>query len=356
MWILLSVPILILFCGGAIAFYGIITSVAKGLEILVIGFFIIIYLIIAIVLLWLLSIPYRNCKTKGAKVFYCLCVTVCFCILLNVFFSTKEFTDISFVNESKNEIITDVKMISLEDKYLAKEVKIFKPSLKAYKIRGTEEMTNRCKTLGMKYEKGYEWFHFSKRDEELVGGLWSSESCSSSISKGIWIIAIETYNISTGESYLVVYTQNAFTTYVGEQFSFSYSGENISLIERKEPEFIPKFIDNHRKKEVPMRFEPNIIVITQNQKYGTSSFLIHDSVYTFPVIHVGKYDFYSIEPNKTYTATFNILKWNDNKYDQILKENKEFTIENNNIVFYFDVDRKFIKELQPITNYAKFKL
>ncbi len=247
-------------------------------------------------------------------------------------------------------------MISLDNNFLADEKKIFNPRTKAHTIRGTEEMTTKSKTLGLKYEKGKEYFWLKDREKELVGGLWNSESCTSSIKKGIWIISIQTYNISTGESYFVIYTQNAIKTYLGEKLNFSYSGENISLIERKEPKYIPEFIDNHLEKEIPMKFEPNIIVITKNKNYCISGLFVSNGINTFPEIEIGKYKFYSIKPNNTYTAKFYFSEWNGEEYVDVLNEKKDFTIENNNIVFFFDEDKKTIKQLQPVTNYAKFKL
>ena len=191
MWIALSLPILLIFFVGALALYGIIVTFSVGLKIAVYAFIIIFYLIISIVLIWLISLPYRECKTKLSKFFYSVCVSICLLlIIIGLLFSMKT-TNITVMNKSPNEIITEIHMIPIGDETNSKETKVFSYNTLGVKIRFTDEMTERCKKIGLQYKKGEEWFCLKENEKDLVCGLWTSEAYTFHVPKGTWIITLK---------------------------------------------------------------------------------------------------------------------------------------------------------------------
>lgn len=355
MLMILSIPILLIIVGGVVATYALISALSIALKILV---YILLFVII-IGILWLLSIPYRKCDTKGEKFFYCLFVTICSGILFYVFISKINTTDISVINECKNEIITEVIVIPVDDdRYQLKEREILNSSLRAFRIRSTDEMTNKSRKLGFKYNKGEEYAYLKDDEQNLVGGIWNTEVSTNRIPMGAWIITLKTYNPSTGDYYYIIYTQNAFKTHLGEHISFSYSGEKISLMEREDSKYIPEIIGKHFEKEISKKFDPKIIVITKKTRNVISGLIIQNKseVGLFPDIQKGKYEFYSVAPENTYTAKVYFSEWNGQHYVEVSNEIKEISVGQDCIVFYFDQEKKTVKQLQSIKNCEKFKL
>lgn len=361
MWIVLSVPILMIFVGGAIATYAFIGALTIGAKLVIYAIYalgIVFFIVIVLGLVWIILIPYRNCESKGAKFFYCLCVTVCFGIIIFLVLAKIDSTDISIKNKSKNEIITEITMIPIDNVYQSEEREILKSRHRAKNIAFTEEMTDKSKKLGMKYETGKEWYYVNRDEEELLGSLWNSESFSYRIPKGPWIIAIQTYNISTRKYYYVIYDKNVFKTHFGEQLNFSYTGDDISLVEREKSRYIPAFVDKHLKKEISKKFEPNLIIITKEIKGLSSGITIdHKTDFcVFPDIKKGKYEFYSLVPNFTYSANLHMYDMSGEKTETVISEEKMLPITQEYIVFYIDEENKSIKQIQSTVNYNKFEI
>ena len=362
MWIALSVPVLLLFCGGALVAYGLMVAISVGVKIAVYTIIFIFYLVLSISLIWLISIPYRGCKTKEAKFFYSFCVSICLVILLGVFLFKLKTTTITVLNDSKNDVITEIKIVPIGDESYSykpnpKEITVFNYKDVDYKIRFTDEMTERCKKLGFNYKKGQEWHSLTSNQKCMVSGLWQSESYTFNVPKGTWIITLKTINRSTENFYYVIYDKNAFCTHIGESLSFSYSGEDISMTEHQKASFMPEIIDKHLEKEVSKKFEPNLIIIKkESANYVSSGLLIHNEAQTFPNISKGKYSFKCILPN-TYSAEAYFSEWNKESHsnDEIRKE-MEITINKDYVVFYIDEDKKTIKQINSSINYKKFKL
>lgn len=358
MWMMLSLPILIIFCGGALATYGIMAALSIGVKIAVYAIFILIFLAITTGLICLIVIPYRGCETKIGKVIWASFVTFCLGILLYVVFSRIKTTNITVVNESKNEIITEITMVPISEKYNIKETKVFDYKTLGHKIRFTDEMTERCKKLGLKYKKGEEWFSLKGNEKYLVSGLWNSESYTFQVTRGTWIITLKTINRNTENFYSVIYNQNAFCTHLGETLSFIYSGNDILLTEHQKAKFMPEIINKHLQKESSKKFEPNLIVITKDVENVSSSLFIHDTSQftTFPKIKIGNYDFYCLAPDKIYSVNYHFAEWYDFERKEVLKEDKKITINNDGVVLYLDENKKTIKQSQASGNYAKVKI
>lgn len=364
MWLALSIPILLMFCGGALVLYGLMVAISVGVKIAVYAIIIIFYLVLSIGLIWLIRIPYRGCKTKEAKFFYSFCVSICLVIILGVFLSKLKTTTITVLNESKNDIITEIKIVPIGDESYSykpnpKEITVFDYKDVDYKTRFTEEMTERCKKLGFNYKKGKEWHSLTSNQKCMVSGLWQSESYTFQVPKGTWIITLKTINRSTEKFYYVIYDKNAFCTHIGESLSFSYSGEDISMTEHQKASFMPEIIDKYLEKEVSKKFEPNLIIIKKDSDYYISSGLIVKNASqftTFPNITKDKYTFRCLLPG-TYTAEAYFSEWNKESQSwEEKREEMEITINQDCVVFYLDEEKKTIKQINSSINYKKIKL
>lgn len=358
MLMMLALPILIIFCLGVFASYGIIVALSIGFKIVVYALFILIFSAITIGLTWVIVILYKGWKTKIGKVSFVLFITFCLGILLNFVLSKITTTNVTVVNETKDEIITEIHMIPIDSRANRKETKVYDNDDFGYKIRFTEEMTERCKKFGLNYKKGQEWFYLKGNEKDLVCGLWKSESYTFRVPKGTWIIALKTINSDKRIFYSVIYNQNVFCTHIGENLTFTYFEEEISLSERQKAKFMPEVIDKHLKKEVYKKFEPNLIVKTKSVSNVNSGLFIRDKskVTTFPEIKIGNYVFYSLVPDNTYTVNYYFTEWHGYERKEVLNEDIEITINNDGMVLYLDQEKKTIKQLQSSGNYVKCKI
>ena len=358
MWMILALPILIIFCGGALATYGIMVSLSIGIKIAVYAIGILIFFAITDGLILLIVYLYKNCETKVEKIFCVFFVTTLLVILVITILFNLRSTNITVVNESQNEIITEIHLIPVTDDTKRKETKVFANDALDAKNRFTDKMTERCKKFGLNYKKGQEWFYLKENEKDLVCGLWNSESYSFRVPKGTWIISLKTVNRNTRNYYSVIYNQNAFCTHLGENLSFKYSGEDISLTEHQKAEHMPEVIDKYLKKEVSKKFEPNLIVITKNADDVSSGlFITNKSQYTtFPEIKIGNYEFYCLVPGNTYIANCYITEWHGTERKEIINEDKEVAINTDRVVFYFDQEKRTVKQLQASGNYVKCKI
>ncbi len=354
MWMVLSLPILFILFGGMLVSYGIIVAFSIGLKILV---FVIIGCI-SIGFICLISIPYIKCESKLYKIMYCFGVSVILFLLLIPLISVIKLTNISVVNDSQNEIITEVTMVPVGNDYQTNENEILTPNIRAYRIRSTEEITDKSRRLGLNYEKGDEWFRLKDHEKEIVGGLWYTECFTAIIPKGSWIITLKTYNPTTGKYYSVIYNKNVFCTHLGEQLKFSYSGKELSLVEHTKSPYMPEAIDKHLKKELSKKFQPNLIVITKESEGIFSKLSINDKAQftTFPELKRGDYTFYSLIPDNTYLAKFSMSIVDGIEVQYLLKEEKDLFISKKYTVMYIDEWKKEIQQIQSNVNYEKFQL
>lgn len=357
MWMILALPILIIFCGGALATYGIMTALSIGVKITVYAIGFLFFFAITTGLILLIVYMYKNCETKVEKIFCVFFVTSLLVISVVAILFNLKSTNITVVNGSQNEIITEIHLIPVSDETKRKETKVFDNNALDFENLFTDEMTKRCKKFGLNYKKGQEWFYLKENEKDLVCGLWNSESYSFIVPKGTWIITLKTVNRNTRNYYTVIYNQNAFCTHLGENLSFTYSGEDISLTEHQKSQYMPEVIDKYLKKEVAKKFEPNLIVITKKAHNVISNVIIkNESQFTiFPDFNVDKYDFRCLIPD-TYTAKVYFSEWNGNHYVEVFSEERELNITHDRIVLYFDEEKKTIKQLQASGNYAKLKI
>lgn len=397
MWMVLFVPILLTLVGFFVLIYVLLHVIAIAVNVISILFGI----IFCLGLLYGLFVLYDkcfSCKTKDEKRFFFFCVTICLALMLMVFFSKTSFfskqtaADISVLNESENEIITEINIVSVFSKddgpktivgshfVISKNDdtnKVFDSYIqgenyhtKGYTtIRDANKMTERCEKLGLNYSEDLKWKDLKKDEKILVGGLWNSDSYAFRLPQGTWIITLKTYDRDTKSFYSVIYTQDAFSSHSGESLKFSYSGEDISLIEHKKAKFIPETMDpetmdpetmdKQPEKEVLKKFEPNLIIINQEEDGVHQSGLCFENVSdftTFPTIRRGKYEFYCLEPNRTYTAELYFSKWNGWNYEKTFSKEKKFTINNDCAVFYIDEKKQTVKQMKTPINYKKIKI
>ena len=369
MWILLVIlaaPIAFIMSLAFVAVAGdtinsIISSLVIGIKFSAYACLIIFFLFILLGLILLIHILYRNCETKGEKIFLSFTLSGLLIVLVYMVSCKLKTTNITVVNNSKNDIITEIQLVTIENESFSykpnpKETKVFDYENVDYKIRFTEEMTERCKKLGFNYKKGQEWYSLNSNQKCMVSGLWQSESYTFRVPKGTWIIILKTINCSTENFYYVIYDKNAFCTHIGESLCFSYSGEDISLTEHRKAPFMPEIIDKYLEKEVSKKFEPNLIIITKESGlYSNSGLIIKNKSQSFPDIKKGKYEFKCLLPN-TYTVEIYFSEFKDNHYEKVFREEREITINKNCFIFYLDEGKKTIKQIDSSMNYKRFKL
>ena len=336
-----------------------VSGLAVGIKMSVYACLIIIILLILLGLILLIYWLYNKCETKGEKIFLSFTLTSLFLIFSFVVLCKLKTTNITVVNESKNDIITEINIVPIGDESYSykpnpEEINVFNYKDVDYKNSFTDEMNEICKKLCFNYKKGQEWYSLTSNQKCMVSGLWQSESYTFKLPKGTWIIILKTINRSTENFYYVIYDKNVFCTHIGERLCFSYSGEDISLTEHRKSKFMPEIIDKHLEKEVSKKFEPNLIIIKkESANYVSSGLLIHNEAQTFPNISKGKYSFKCILPN-TYSAEAYFSEWNKESHsnDEIRKE-MEITINKDYVVFYIDEDKKTIKQINSSINYKK---
>ncbi len=365
MWIIIAAPIAFIMALAFVAVAGdsinsLVASLAIGIKYSAYACLIVFFIFILMGLLLLLHNMYKHCETKGEKVFLSFTLTGLFSILVFVVLCKLKTTNITVVNESKDEIITEINIVPIDDESYPKETNIFNYKTFGFKIRFTDEMTERCKKLGLKYKKGEEWFSLKGNEKYLVSGLWNSESYTFKVPKGTWIITLKTINRNTENFYSVIYNKNAFCTHLGEKLSFTYTGEHISITDHQKAQYMPEIVDKHLKKENSKKFEPNIIIITKksNDHDIISGLIIkNESQFsTFPSFRKGKYEFLCLMPDNTYVTKVFFSEWNGSHYVEVFSEEKEITINKDRVIFYLDEDKKTVKQIDSSINYTKIKI
>lgn len=363
MWIIIAAPIAFIMALAFVAVAGdtinsLAASLAIGIKYSAYACLIVFFIFILIGLLLLLHIMYKHCETKGEKAFLSFTLTGLFLILVFVVLCKLKTTNITVVNESKDEIITEINIVPIGDESYPKETNVFNYKTFGFKIRFTDEMSERCKKLGLKYKKGEEWFSLKGNEKYLVSGLWNSEAYTFKVPKGTWIITLKTINRNTENFYSVIYNKNAFCTLLGETLSFTYTGEHISLTDHQKAQYMPEIVDKHLQKESSKKFEPNIIIITKKAKDIISGFIIKNEsqLATFPHFNKGKYDFLCLMPDNTYSAKIYFSEWDGRHYVEVFSEEKEITINKDRIILYFDEDKKAVKQIDSSINYTKIKI
>lgn len=339
-----------------------VSGLATGIKYSVYACLALFFLFILIGLFLLISKLYNKCETKGEKIFLSFSLTGLFLILSFVTLCKLKTTNITVVNESKNDIITEINIVPIGDesysyKPTPEEIKVFDYKDVDYKIRFTDEMTERCKKLGFNYKKGQEWNFLTNNQKCIVSGLWQSESYTFKVPKGTWIIILKTINRVTENYYYVIYDKNVFCTHISENLCFSYSGEDISLTEHQKARFMPDIIDKYLEKEVAKKFEPNLIIIKKDSNsYISSGLIVSNESQSFPDIKKGKYIFKCLLPD-TYTAEAYFSEWNRESHsNEEIRKEMEITINKDYVVFYIDEEKKTIKQINSSINYKKIKI
>lgn len=367
MWIIIAAPIAFIMALAFVAVAGdsinsLVASLAIGIKYSAYACLIVFFIFILMGLLLLLHIMYKHCETKGEKVFLSFTLTCLFSILVFVVLCKLKTTNITVVNNSQNDVITEIKIVPIGNESYSytpypKEIKVFDYKDVDYKTRFTEKMTERCKKLGFNYKEGQEWYSLNSNQKCMVSGLWQSESYTFRVPKGTWIIILKTINCSSENFYYVIYDKDAFCTHIGESLCFSYSGEDISLTEHQKASFIPEIMDKYLKKEVAQNFEPNLIIITkESHNYVSSGLIVKNQSQSFPDIKKGKYIFKCLLPD-TYTAEAYFSEWNRESHsNEEIRKEMEITINKDYVVFYIDEEKKTIKQINSSINYKKIKI